>query len=614
MIFSRENQKDFRVRASILAIGVSLVFLFLLGRLAWLQIIEHQKHSSKAEDNRVILLPQQAPRGKIFDRKMQVLARNDAGFYLELKPSKIKNFTATIRKLRSTIEITDTDLKRFNRLKKETRSYDGLPLKGALSDVEVAKLVTRVQHLPGVEVRPRLIRSYPLGESSSHILGHIGRISKEDLARQRTQNISTQYRGFTHMGKLGVEESYEHLLRGKIGYQHIEVTAGGKMIREINNSEALPGKNIILTIDSKLQKIIENSFGGRRGGLVAIEPLTGEVLAFVSTPNFNPNSFIDGVDQKTWNNLNDSEDKPLLNRPLKGLYPPGSTYKPFMALAALSSNSKDPNELINDPGYFILGNHKFRDSSQGGHGQVDMRKSIIVSSDTYYYKLAIGMGVDVIHKFISPFGFGQVTGIDLTGEARGILPSSNWKLERHGTQWLQGETPSIGIGQGYNTFTILQMAKAVSIIANRGLIIKPRLFKGSQGFNKSNFDYVEPFIEGKLDVKKEWFDLVIDAMSEVNKIGTASKVMGKLPYHSAGKTGTAQVFTIKQDEEYDSEKIPERLKDHSLYIGFAPVKSPRVAVAVVVENGGFGVTAATPIAKLVFDYYLLKKNSNGTIN
>ncbi|MEL0254332.1 MAG: penicillin-binding protein 2 [Burkholderiaceae bacterium] len=607
MIFSRENQKVFRVRASSLALVVSIVLAFLLLRLAWLQIVEHEKHSSKAEDNRVILLPQQAPRGMIFDRNLTVMARNDAGFYLELQPSKIEGFKKTIQKLREVIEITKNDVRKFKRLQKEIRSYDGLPLKGPLSDIEVAKLVTRIQNLSGVVVRPRLIRSYPLGVSSSHVLGHIGRISEDDLLRQKKQNNDKQYRGFTHIGKLGVEESYENLLRGKIGYQHVEVTAGGKMIRELNNSLPVPGKNIALTIDAKLQKIVEDSFGERKGGLVAIEPSTGEILAFVSMPNFDPNAFIDGIDQKIWEKLNTSPDKPLLNRPLKGLYPPGSTYKPFMALAALSSGAKDPTEIINDPGYFVLGNHKFRDSSQGGHGQVDMKKSIVVSSDTYYYKLAIGMGVDLIHEHISPFGFGKQTGVDLSGEARGILPSSSWKLKRHGTQWLQGETPSIGIGQGYNIFTILQMAKATSIIANRGEIIKPRLFKGSREFNSSEFTYSEPIIQGKLDIQQEWFDFVIDAMEEVNKSGTASRVFGNARYPVAGKTGTAQVFTIKQDEEYDSEKVPDRLKDHSLYIGFAPVDEPKIAVAVVVENGGFGVTAATPIAKLVFDFYLARK-------
>ena len=604
MILSREDQKLFRFRASILAIATTIVFFILLFRLAWLQIFEHKKHSARAEDNRVILLPQQAPRGRILDRNGIVLARNDGGFYLELQPSKIKNLNKTIEKLKQIVKISKTDISRFHRLRKETRSYDGLPLKGVLTDKEVAMLVTRIQSLGGVKVRARLIRSYPEEESSSHLIGHIGRISKADLKKHKKENQVETYRGFTHIGKLGIEQSYENLLRGKIGYQHIEVTASGKMIRQLNQSIPIPGKNVQLTIDSTLQKIIEKKFGNRMGGVVAINPPTGEVLAFVSMPNFNPNLFIDGVDQKIWKKLNDSPNKPLLNRPLKGGYPPGSTYKPFMALAALSSNIRKPDDKISDPGYFILGNHKFRDSTKGGHGQVDLHKSIVVSSDTYYYKLALSMGVDLIHQHVSPFGFGKTTGIDLNGEIPGILPSSKWKMEKHGKPWLQGETPSIGIGQGYNTFTILQMAKAASIIANKGMIMKPRLFRGSQNQQTKEFELAKPVVEGTIKIDKDYFEIVTKAMVEVNKIGTGSRVLGNTSYDVAGKTGTAQVFTIKQDEEYDSEKVPERLKDHSLYIGFAPSKEPKVALAVVVENGGFGVTSAAPIAKTIFDYFL----------
>ncbi len=604
MIFSRENHKIFRFRASVLAVLVTFILLGLLSRLAWLQIYEHEKHSARAEDNRVILLPQQAPRGRILDRNGDILARNDGGFYLELQPSKLASVRQTINKLSEIVEISKIDIARFHRLRREIRSYDGLPLKGALTDEEVAKLVTRIQNLPGVKVRPRLIRSYPYGESSSHLVGHIGRISRADLEEQLRNRSQEAYRGFTHIGKLGVEQSYEGLLRGKIGYQHIEVTASGRMIRELNNSKAIPGKNVQLTIDAKLHRLIEAAFENRRGGVVALNPKSGEVLAFVSMPNFNPNLFIDGVDGRIWNNLNNSPNKPLLNRPLKGAYPPGSTYKPFMALAALTSKSRVPEDQIVDPGYFILGSHKFRDSTPGGHGQVDLHKSIVVSSDTYYYKLAMSMGVDLIHKHISPFGFGKKTGIDLEGEVAGILPSSKWKLEKLGKPWLQGETPSIGIGQGYNTFTILQMAKAASIIANRGIIMRPRLFRGSQDQTSGKYSLAKPVTEGKLDIEKKFFDLVIDAMVEVNRTGTGARVLGRTKYNVAGKTGTAQVFTVAQDEEYDADKVPERLKDHSLYIGFAPAKKPEVALAVIVENGGFGVSSAAPIAKLVFDYVI----------
>ncbi len=580
----------------------------LLTRLAWLQIWEHKKHSSRAEDNRVILLPLQAPRGRILDRNGRILARNDGGFFLELQPSKIENLQATLENLKKIVNINDYDIQRFKRLMSESRSYDGLPLKTVLDNREVARLVTRIQNKKGVKVRHRLIRSYPSKSSSSHLIGHIGRISKADQKQLEKNGEKESYSGFTHIGKLGVEQSYENLLRGKVGYQHIEVTAGGQMIRELSKSAPLPGKNVQLTIDSQLQKLIESEYKNRLGGAVAIEPSSGEILAFVSMPNFNPNLFIDGVSSQVWSELNSSPDKPLLNRPIKGGYPPGSTYKPFMALAALASGSRDPDDSINDPGYFMLGSHKFRDSKPEGHGVVNLHKSIVISSDTYYYKLALNMGVDLIHEYISPFGFGKNTGIDLKGEIAGILPSSQWKEKKLGKPWLQGETPSIGIGQGYNTFTIMQMAKAVSIIANRGKVVTPRLIKASQDQQTGNFNFVKSKFEEDLKIDPEWFEFVIDAMVEVNKVGTGARVMANTSYDIAGKTGTSQVFTIKQDEEYDVETVPERLRDHSLYIGFAPAKNPKVALAIIVENGGFGAKSAGPIARKIFDFILLNDN------
>ncbi|OUW04226.1 MAG: penicillin-binding protein 2 [Betaproteobacteria bacterium TMED156] len=579
----------------------------LLTRLAWLQIWEHKKHSSRAEDNRVVLLPLQAPRGRILDRDGRVLARNDGGFFLELQPSKIDNLEGTFKKLKNIVEVDKYDIKRFKRLMVESRSYDGLPLKTVLNEREVARLVTRIQKMKGVKVRHRLIRSYPSKSSSSHLIGHIGRISKADQKLLEKKGQKESYSGFTHIGKLGIEQSYEDLLRGKVGYQHIEVTAGGQMIRELNKSAPLPGKNVQLTIDSELQKLIEKEYGSRLGGAVAIAPNTGEILAFVSMPNFNPNLFIDGVNSDVWSDLNNSPDKPLLNRPIKGGYPPGSTYKPFMALAALASGSRTPEDTIVDPGFFMLGNHKFRDSKPEGHGRVNLHKSIVVSSDTYYYKLALNMGVDLIHEYISPFGFGKYTGVDLNGEISGILPSSSWKKNRLGKPWLQGETPSIGIGQGYNTFTIMQMAKAVSIIANRGKIITPRLIKASQDQQSGKFTSMKSKLEGNVKIDPQWFEFVINAMVEVNTSGTGARVMSGTNYQIAGKTGTSQVFTIAQDEEYDVENVPEKLRDHSLYIGFAPAKNPKIALAIVVENGGFGAKSAAPIARKIFDYVLSDK-------
>ncbi len=607
MIFTRDNIKLYRFRASVLALVTILMLTALLTRLAWLQIWEHKKHSSRAEDNRVVLLPLQAPRGRILDRDGRVLARNDGGFFLELQPSKIDNLEGTFKKLKNIVEVDKYDIKRFKRLMVESRSYDGLPLKTVLNEREVARLVTRIQKMKGVKVRHRLIRSYPSKSSSSHLIGHIGRISKADQKLLEKKGQKESYSGFTHIGKLGIEQSYEDLLRGKVGYQHIEVTAGGQMIRELNKSAPLPGKNVQLTIDSELQKLIEKEYGSRLGGAVAIAPNTGEILAFVSMPNFNPNLFIDGVNSDVWSDLNNSPDKPLLNRPIKGGYPPGSTYKPFMALAALASGSRTPEDTIVDPGFFMLGNHKFRDSKPEGHGRVNLHKSIVVSSDTYYYKLALNMGVDLIHEYISPFGFGKYTGVDLNGEISGILPSSSWKKNRLGKPWLQGETPSIGIGQGYNTFTIMQMAKAVSIIANRGKIITPRLIKASQDQQSGKFTSMKSKLEGNVKIDPQWFEFVINAMVEVNTSGTGARVMSGTNYQIAGKTGTSQVFTIAQDEEYDVENVPEKLRDHSLYIGFAPAKNPKIALAIVVENGGFGAKSAAPIARKIFDYVLSDK-------
>ncbi len=607
MIFSRDNLKLFRFRASVLALVTVVMLTALLSRLALLQLWEHEKHSSKAEDNRVVLLPLQAPRGRILDRNGKVLARNDGGFFLELQPSKIKNLQKTLDTLKKIVPINKYDVQRFKRLMNESRSYDSLPLKTVLNNREVARLVTRIQNIKGVKVRHRLIRSYPSKTSSSHLIGHIGRISIADQKLLEKRGEKESYSGFTHIGKLGIEQSYESLLRGKVGYQHIEVTAGGHMVRELNKSEPLPGKNVQLTIDSELQKLIESEYKNRLGGTVAIKPNTGEILAFVSMPNFNPNLFIDGVSSQVWSELNSSLDKPLLNRPIKGGYPPGSTYKPFMALAALASRSRTPDDTINDPGYFMLGNHKFRDSKPEGHGRVNLHKSIVVSSDTYYYRLAMNMGVDLIHQYVSPFGFGKKTGVDLRGEIEGILPSSQWKKKRLGQPWLQGETPSIGIGQGYNTFTIMQMAKAISIIANRGKVVTPRLIKASQDQQSGEFSFIKTKYENNLTIEERWFELVIDAMVEVNTIGTGSRVMANTNYSVAGKTGTSQVFTIKQDEEYDAETVPERLRDHSLYIGFAPAQNPQIALAIVVENGGFGARSAAPIARKIFDFILSDK-------
>ncbi len=606
--FRVNDSGDFRARTSFMAALVLFAFGLLVLRFAYLQVWKYFDFHALSEENRVALLPVQAPRGEIFDRHGQVIARNTSGFALEIEPHKVPNLDETLATLGTLIKIDELDLRRFKRLKNELRKFDTIPLRPTLNDAEVAKLVVNLHRLPGVSVNVRSMRYYPYGDSSSHLLGHIGRISKRDRERIEQSDLASSYFGTSHIGKLGLEQAYENELRGHTGFDRMEITAGGRMVRSLARRLPIPGKNLRLSIDGELQRLIENAYGKRRGALVAIAPATGEVLAFVSMPNFNPALFIDGIDATTWDSLNNSPDKPLLNRPLRGTYPPGSTYKPFMAIAALESGSRKPDDTINDPGFFMFGNHKFRDSNPNGNGIVDLKKSIVVSSDTYYYILAKDMGVDLIHRYIEPWGFGQKTGIDLIGEVAGILPSSEWKEARFKQPWHPGENMSIGIGQGYNSFSILQLASATATLANRGVMMRPRLVKSIEDPNTGEVIKTEPSIVRKVNVSDTALDLVTEAMVEVNRSGTGARVFAGVPYTVAGKTGTAQVVSIGQNEKYNASRIAERHRDHSLYVAFAPAEKPEVAIALIVENGGFGAAAAAPIARLVFDHLLLKKD------
>ena len=601
---------DFRARASFMAALVLFAFFLLLLRFFYLQVWKYYDFHALSEDNRVALLPVQAPRGEIFDRNGEVIARNMSTFALEIEPHKVPNLEETLQYLGTLIKIDELDMRRFRRLKSELRKFDTIPLRTTLNDTEVARLVVHLHRLPGVSVNVRSMRFYPFGDSSSHLLGHIGRISRQDRERIDQSDQASSYFGTSHIGKLGLEQAYENDLRGQTGFDRMEITAGGRMVRSLARRLSVPGKNLRLSIDGELQRIIEQAYGKRRGALVAIAPETGEVLAFISMPNFNPALFIDGIDATSWDLLNNSPDKPLLNRPLRGTYPPGSTYKPFMAIAALESGTRKPEDTINDPGYFMFGNHKFRDSNPDGNGIVDLRKSIVVSSDTYYYIVARDMGVDLIHQYIQPWGFGQKTGIDLIGEASGILPSSKWKEERFKQSWHPGENMSIGIGQGYNSFSILQMALATATLANRGVMMKPRLVQSIEDPNTGLVVKTKPEELRRIDVNPKTLDLVIEAMVEVNKSGTGARVFAGAPYQVAGKTGTAQVVSIGQNEKYSASRVAERHRDHSLYIAFAPADKPQVALALIVENGGFGAAAAAPIARQAFDYLLSKKGAS----
>jgi len=602
----------FRLRLSVVGVFVLICFGLLAARFFWLQIVRHEDYASQADENRISVVPVVPNRGLILDRNGVVLARNFSAYTLEITPSKMAEpLDAVIGKLAAVVDIQPKDRRRFRRLLEEAKNFESVPIRTRLTDEEVARFTAQRFRFPGVEIQARLFRQYPLGETASHVIGYIGRISQRDAKKIEDMEDAANYAGTDYIGKEGLEKKYENILHGRTGYEEVEVTAGGRAVRTLSRTTATPGHNLILSIDIELQKIVEEAFGDRRGALVAIEPATGDVLAYVSKPTFDPNLFVEGIDQQSWEELNTSPDKPLLNRPLIGSYPPGSTYKPYMALAALELGKRTPAQAISDPGHFWFGNHKFRDDKVGGHGAVDMYKSIVQSCNTYYYILANDLGVDAIHDFMKPFGFGQLTGIDLENERTGVLPSTAWKRNAYKRpehkRWYAGETISIGIGQGYNAFTPLQLAHAIANLANNGVVMRPHLVRTIEDGATRERTPTVPKESYRIPLRQENIDIVKRAMAGVVREGTSSRAFAGAGYVSAGKTGTAQAIGIGKNEKYDAKKMAERHRDHSLYTAFAPADNPRIALAVIVENGGFGAAAAAPIARLALDYYLLGK-------
>ncbi|MDZ7653801.1 MAG: penicillin-binding protein 2 [Burkholderiaceae bacterium] len=601
---------QFRSRALVAGLFVFACFGLLLARFVWLQLVKHDDYFARAEQNRIAVVPVTANRGLIKDRNGVVIARNYAGYTLEINPREVANVNALIDEIAQVIEVQPRDRRRFKKLQEELKGADSIPIRTRLTDEEVARFSAHKFRLQKVELKARLFRHYPLGETGSHMLGYIGRISQADKERIAKWEDADDYVGTEYIGKVGIEQSYEKELHGTTGVEEVEITAGGRAVRTLNRTPAIPGNNLILSVDIKLQEVVERAFGDRRGALIAIEPGSGDVLAFVSKPTFDPNLFVDGIDPKNWDELNTDIDKPLLNRALRGTYPIGSTYKPFLALAALETGKRRADTVIYDPGYFMFGGHKFRDSAKVPLGPVNMHASIVKSSDVYYYKLADDLGVDAIHDFMKPWGFGQITGIDLDGEQQGILPSTAWKERRLKQKWYPGETISVGIGQGYNSFTLLQLAHATANLANRGVVMKPHLVKQVEDARSGEKRLTVPSESYRIPVKPDHLKTIFDAMVDVNITGTGRAAFLGAPYKVAGKTGTAQVITIKQNEKYDENRINERHRDHSLFIAFAPAEDPKIAIALLVENGGFGSRAAAPIARQAIDYYLLGKVPN----
>ncbi|TAG24213.1 MAG: penicillin-binding protein 2 [Burkholderiales bacterium] len=600
-------------RRILVASGVVLfAFLLLVIRLVWLQVVRHDDFEEQAESNRTAIVPIVPNRGLIMDRNGITLATNYSAYTLEITPSKLPGtLEETIDQLSTLVEIAPRDKRRFKKLLDESKSFESLPIRTRLSDQEVARFAAQRFRFPGVDIKARLFRQYPHGELASHVIGYIGRINQREKEQieEWPEQQQTNYKGTEYIGKLGVEQSFEQQLHGITGVEEMETSAGGRAVRKLASNPATPGNTIKLSIDIKLQKLIEEMYGDRRGALVAIDPRNGEVLAFVSMPTFDPNLFVEGIDVENWQNLNESIDKPLLNRALRGTYPPGSTYKPFMALAALETGKRSASTIINDAGSWTFGGHTFRSHGDGGLGAVDMYRSIVKSSNVYYYSLANELGVDAMHDFMKPLGFGQHTGIDINGEVRGVLPSQEWKRTYYKRaeqkKWYAGETISLGIGQGYNTFTMLQLAHATGILANGGIRYQPKLVTATQDALNRNWIPTAKEPPLSLGYKPENIAVINRSLVGVTKEGTSARVFAGAGYTSGGKTGTAQAVTIGQKDKYNASKMEEHQRDHALYMAFAPAENPQIALAVIVENAGFGAEHAAPIARRVFDYVLL---------
>lgn len=600
-----------------LKVGVGFVLvlgLILISRLIYLQLIKHDHYQSLAESNRIALVPAIPNRGLIVDRNGRILADNFSAYTLEITVSKAGDLDALLDRISGLIEITPKHLRRFKRLLDESHEFETVPLKSKLTDEEVAILAANRYRLPGVEVKARLFRNYPAGEGLSHVVGYIGRINDADLKKLKEEDRATNYKGSTHIGKVGIEQTYENLLHGRTGFDQMETDASGRAVRVLSHVSPVAGNDLTLHLDMELQRVAEHAFGDYRGGLVAIDPNTGGILAMVSKPGFDPNLFVDGIDPATWKELNESLDKPMVNRPLRGIYPPGSTIKPFMALAALELGLRKPQDAIADPGFYSLPNsrHRYRDWKAGGHGIVDLHKSVVQSCDTYYYRLAVDMGIDRMHGFLSKFGFGAKSGLDMQGESSGLLPSREWKQKRWNKPWYLGETVIAGIGQGYHLTTPMQLAAATATLANGGTFYRPHLVKSMKDGATRQETVIPPEVAWKNAFHPEYVERVRNAMVDVLRPGgTAVGAGAGAQYTIAGKTGTAQVVGIKQGQKYDERRVAERHRDHALFVAFAPAESPRIALAVLVENGGHGGSTAAPVARAVFDYYLLGKRPSG---
>jgi penicillin-binding protein 2 len=582
----------------------------LIGRLVYLQVLAHEHYITLADDNRIKILPLPPNRGLIFDRNGLILADNLPSYRLELTLEQIRDIDTTLSKLSELVNIRDVDLKRFEKLRQRTPVFKPVALRFHLSDDEVARFAINRHRFPGVDIVAGLSRHYPHGPLAVHAVGYVGRIDERDLQRID----ASDYSGTTHIGKVGIEKTYEEVLHGTVGYRQVETNAEGRILRTLVRTPPVPGENLYLTMDAELQSVAEQAFEGKAGAAIAIDPSNGDILAFVSQPTYDPNLFVNGIDTETYRALRDDAKQPLFNRALRGQYPPGSTLKPFVALGGLEQGITSEHADTYCPGFYRLPGkaRKYRDWKRGGHGTVDLNIAIAQSCDVYFYDLALSMGIDRLHGFLALFGFGERTGIDITGELPGLMPSRQWKRAARNLPWFPGETLITGIGQGFVLTTPIQLASATATLSEYGRHFKPHIVASTQQYDDIELTPVpvEPLEDTPVEDLHHWSS-VINAMREVvhGKRGTARKVGEGSKFEFAGKTGTAQVFGLKQEEKYEADKLAKELHDHSLFIAFAPIDKPRIAVAVVVEHGGSGSAVAAPIARIILDQYLLEKPS-----
>lgn len=613
------NTKRLHWRLRIMFVFVLLMLGILLTRFYWLQIKRYDYYTNAARQNRVSLIPIAPVRGEIVDVNGVPLARNYSAFSLEIIPKQLSgSIEDAIEALRPYVDITEGDLRRFKKFRENMRNYDNIPLKLKLTDQEAGRLAAELYRFPGVEINARTFREYPYGALTAHFVGYIGRISQKDQKDIEEKHYSTLYRGSTHIGKSGLEKFYEIQLHGAPSFQEVEKDAQGNIVKVLRTIPPKNGQTVKLSMDIRVQQAADRIMGNRRGAMIAINPQTGGVIAFVSKPSFDPNLFIDGIDTENWNRLNNDWQHPLINRVTQGLYPPGSTFKPFVSMAALEAGTISTGTMIYSPGSWSIpgSRHKFRDSARAGHGTIALGKAIQVSSDTFFYQVGYRMGIDKLTNGLEPFGFGKKTGIDLPGEYIGVLPSRAWKKKRFAKasekvqEWQTGDTISISIGQGYNIYTPLQMAFATAILSTNGKVYRPHLAEQILDRDRQQITLIEPNPDHIIPYRAGHFNFVKRAMQQVlQKGGTAAHIGVGLKHTMAGKTGTAQVVNIKQGATYNKAALAEQHRDHAWFIAFAPVEKPTIAVAVIIENGGWGASAA-PLARELIDFYLKNQQEN----